>query len=85
MMIGAFAEGYRALHEQRYLEAAERAADFMMTTMWDGRALRRSFKDGVARHNAYLEDYAQLAGAMLDLYEASLDENIWRMRGRWRT
>jgi len=44
-----------------------------MNTMWDGRALRRSFKDGIARHNAYLEDYAQLAGAMLDLYEASLD------------
>jgi uncharacterized protein YyaL (SSP411 family) len=44
-----------------------------MSKMWDGRALRRSFKDGVARHNAYLEDYAQLAGAMLDLYEASLD------------
>ena len=73
MMIGAFAEGYRALHEPRYLEAAERAADFMMTTMWDGRALKRSFKDGVARYNAYLEDYAQLAGAMLDMYEASLD------------
>src|SRR5271166_1600718 len=73
MMIGAFAEGYRALHERRYLVAAERAADFMMSTMWDGRALKRSFKDGVARHNAYLEDYAQLAGAMLDVYEASLD------------
>jgi uncharacterized protein YyaL (SSP411 family) len=73
MMIGAFAEGYRALHERRYLEAAERAADFMMGSMWDGRALKRSFKDGVARHNAYLEDYAQLAGAMLDVYESSLD------------
>ncbi|HYR80172.1 MAG TPA: thioredoxin domain-containing protein, partial [Candidatus Dormibacteraeota bacterium] len=73
MMIGAFAEGYRALHDPRYLEAAERAAGFIMSTMWDGRALMRSFKDGVARHNAYLEDYAQLAGAMLDLYEASLD------------
>ena len=73
MMIGAFAEGYRALHERRYLEAAERAADFMMTTMWDGRALKRSFKDSVARHNAYLEDYAQLTGAMLDVDEASLD------------
>src|SRR6202521_1945746 len=73
MMLGAFAEGYRALHEGRYLEAAERAADFMMASMWDGRALKRSFKDGVARHNAYLEDYAQLAGAMLDVYEASLD------------
>ncbi|HYK66129.1 MAG TPA: thioredoxin domain-containing protein, partial [Patescibacteria group bacterium] len=73
MMIGAFAEGYRALHDQRYLEAAGRAANFIMSSMWDGRALKRSFKDGVARHNAYLEDYAQLAGAMIDLYEASLD------------
>jgi uncharacterized protein YyaL (SSP411 family) len=73
MMIGAFAEGYRALHDRRYLEAAKRAGDFIMTSMWDGQALKRSFKDGVARHNAYLEDYAQLAGAMLDLYEASLD------------
>jgi uncharacterized protein YyaL (SSP411 family) len=73
MMIGALAEGYRAIHEPRYLEAAERAAGFIMSTMWDGRALTRSFKDGVARHNAYLEDYAQLAGAMLDLYEASLE------------
>ena len=44
-----------------------------MTTLWDGHALRRSYKDGVARFNAYLEDYATLAGAMLDTYEASLD------------
>ncbi|HEV2171698.1 MAG TPA: thioredoxin domain-containing protein, partial [Candidatus Binatus sp.] len=73
MMIGAFAEGYRALHERKYLEAARRAADFIMTSMWDGRSLKRSFKDGIAKHNAYLEDYAQLAGAMVDLYEASLD------------
>ena len=58
MMIGALAEGYRAMDEPRYLEAAERAVDFMMTKLWDGRALRRSFKDGVARFNAYLEDYA---------------------------
>jgi uncharacterized protein YyaL (SSP411 family) len=73
MMIGGFAEGYRAVHDRRYLEAGERAADFIMTKMWDGRSLKRSYKDDVARHNAYLEDYAQLANAMLDLYEASLN------------
>src|SRR5208282_5038802 len=73
MMIGAFAEGYRALGDERYRAAALRAADFAMTTLWDGHALRRSCKDGVARFNAYLEDYAMLAGAMLDTYEASLD------------
>ena len=73
MMISAFAEAYRALHDPRYLEAAERAVDFVMTKLWDGRALRRSFKDGIARFNAYLEDYAILANAMLDTYQASLD------------
>jgi uncharacterized protein YyaL (SSP411 family) len=45
----------------------------VMTVMWDGRALKRSYKDGVARFNGYLEDYAIMAGALLDLYEASLD------------
>ncbi len=73
MMIAAFAEGYRALGDPRYLAAAERAIDFTMTKLWDGRALRRSYKDGIARFNAYLEDYALMAGAMIDTYEASLD------------
>ena len=73
MMISAFAEGYRAHHEQRYLDAARRGIDFIMGTMWDGRTLKRSFKDGIARFNAYLEDYALLAGAMVDMYEASLE------------
>jgi hypothetical protein len=73
MMISAFADAHRALHDPRYLAAAERAVEFVMTKLWDGRALKRSFKDGVARFNAYLEDYAILANAMIDTYEASLD------------
>jgi uncharacterized protein YyaL (SSP411 family) len=73
MMIGALAEGYRALGEGRYLAAASRALDFVMGRMWDGRALKRSFKDGAARFNAYLEDYALIAAGAIDLYEASLD------------
>jgi uncharacterized protein YyaL (SSP411 family) len=35
--------------------------------------LRRSYKDGVARFNAYLEDYALLAGAMVDTWMATLE------------
>ncbi len=82
MMIAAFAEGYRALGDPRYLAAAERAIEFVMTRLWDGRALKRSFKDGVARFNAYLEDYALMAGAMLDTYEASLDAKYLAMARR---
>jgi len=73
MMIAAFADGYRAHHEVRYLEAGRRACEFILSKMWDGRTLLRSCKDGVARFNAYLEDYALLSGAMVDMYEASLE------------
>src|SRR5260370_8257720 len=82
MMIAAFAEGYRSLGDPRYLAAAERAIEFVMTRLWDGRALKRSFKDGAARFNAYLEDYALMAGAMLDTYEASLDAKYLAMPRR---
>ncbi|MGH8011604.1 MAG: hypothetical protein ACREQ4_03775, partial [Candidatus Binataceae bacterium] len=65
--------GYRTLGDPRYLDAAARAARLIMTRMWDGHALKRSYKDGTARFNAYLEDYALMAGALIDLYEAALD------------
>jgi uncharacterized protein len=81
MMIGAFAEGYRAIGERRYLDAAKRAADFVLAGMWDGGALKRSFKDGVARFNAYLEDYGLMITALIDTYEASL-ESAWLARAR---
>jgi hypothetical protein len=74
MMISALAEGFRATGEEKYLAAARRAVDFVMTKLWDGRALRRSSKDGIARFNAYLEDYALFAGALIDTYEATLEQ-----------
>jgi len=73
MMISALAEGYRVLGDERFLQTAARAVDFVRTQLWDGHALRRSFKDGVARFNAYLEDYGLIITALLDIYEASLD------------
>jgi uncharacterized protein len=56
------------------LEAARKAADFILQQMSqaDGRLLR-SYKDGRARLNAYLEDYAALIRGLLALYEADFD------------
>jgi uncharacterized protein YyaL (SSP411 family) len=73
LMISAFAEAYRVLADERFLQAAARAVEFVKSRLWDGRALRRSFKDGTARFNAYLEDYALIVSALVDVYEASLD------------
>ncbi|MDE2485314.1 MAG: DUF255 domain-containing protein [candidate division NC10 bacterium] len=71
MMIGAMAEGYHVLGERRYVDAAVRAADFLLSTLLrpDGR-LMRTYRKGSAHLNAYLEDYAYLCEGLTDLYEA---------------
>ncbi|MBI2884402.1 MAG: DUF255 domain-containing protein, partial [Candidatus Methylomirabilis oxyfera] len=71
LMISAMAEGYRVLGEQRYCDAAVRAADFLLSTLLrpDGRLLR-TYRKGVAHLDAYLEDYACLCEGLIDLYEA---------------
>jgi hypothetical protein len=71
LMIGALARAASTLGEARYSAQAARAAEFVLTRMREGGRLRRSFSDGRARHNAYLEDYAFLASGLLDLYEAT--------------
>jgi len=73
MMISAFAKGARAFREERYAEAAGRAADFVLGRMRrDGRLLRR-WRDGEAAVPACVEDVAFLGLGLLDLYEATGD------------
>ncbi|MEE8521106.1 MAG: aldo/keto reductase [Gemmatimonadota bacterium] len=81
LMISAFAEGHRILGESRYLEAGERAAEFVLSTLAkpDGRLLR-TYRAGVAHLNAYLEDYAYLSEGLVDLYEAG-GEARWLREG----
>jgi uncharacterized protein len=74
LMIHALAEVGVVLGRQDALDAAIAAADFILTHMSqpDGK-LYRSYKDGRARFNAYLEDYAAFARALVVLYEATFD------------
>ncbi|MBI4278693.1 MAG: thioredoxin domain-containing protein, partial [Armatimonadetes bacterium] len=71
LMIGAMAEGARVLGDPRYLEAAARAADFLLRALRrpDG-GLLRTYRAGKAHVDAVLEDYAYLCEALIDLYEA---------------
>ena len=74
LMIGALADAGAVLGRDDYLEAARQCATFVWERMRDGDGrLMRSWKDGEARLNAYLEDHAYLLEALLTLYESSLD------------
>ncbi|HWC25485.1 MAG TPA: thioredoxin domain-containing protein [Solirubrobacteraceae bacterium] len=74
LMINALAEAGAVLEREDLLAAARRAAAFVLDEMCtsDGRLLR-TYKDGEAKLNAYLEDHAFLLEALLTLYEASFE------------
>ena len=74
LMIHALAECGVVLGRQDALDAAIAAANFILAQMSqpDGK-LYRSYKDGRARFNAYLEDYAAFALSLVALYEATFD------------
>lgn len=71
LMLGSLSEGGRILGAPHYVEAAARAADFLLQHLRqaDGTLLRTS-RQGRAHLDAYLEDYAYLAEGLVDLYEA---------------
>jgi uncharacterized protein YyaL (SSP411 family) len=71
LMISAYARAGLILAERRYTESAVKAADFVLENLYRDGKLYRSYKDGKARHMAYLDDYAFFIASLIDLYEAT--------------
>jgi len=74
LMIAALAKGSRILGDNKYLNAAIKAFDFIKFTMKDenGRLLHR-YRDENAEIKAFIDDYAFLIWGILELYEATFD------------
>ncbi len=75
LMISAFAKAAQILDDPHYLTAAQRATSFILTRMYDPATslLQRRFREGEAAIPGFLDDYAFLIAALLDLYEADFD------------
>ncbi len=73
LMLRSFALAARVLDREDYREVASRNASFLLEKLLDGGRLRRSYKDGRARFNGYLEDYAMVADGLVALYEATFE------------
>jgi len=72
LMIAALAIGGRVLGIEKYTLAAEKASEFIFSKLVrpDGRLLAR-YRDGEAAFLAYLDDYAFLIWALIELYETT--------------
>jgi uncharacterized protein YyaL (SSP411 family) len=78
LMMRSLAEAAGALGRADYRDAARRNAEFILSHLQSGGKLLRSYKDGQARFNAYLEDYAFLMDGLLSLYEATFESRWFR-------
>jgi uncharacterized protein YyaL (SSP411 family) len=79
LMISALAETGASLGRPEYLNAAVECALFLLGELQRaGGQLLRSWKDGRAQIDGFLEDYAFLLEALITLYESALDPRFYR-------
>ena len=73
LMISALAYGGAAFDEEKYINAATKAANFTLTTLRRDGRLMRYYRAGKVIDLAYLDDYAFVIMGLLDLHEATFD------------
>lgn len=74
LMIRGMAMGYQLTGKPEYLEACEKSAEFVLTTLsQDNGLLLRTYRDGKSHLNAYLEDYSYFIAGLIALYEANFE------------
>ncbi|HSU69021.1 MAG TPA: thioredoxin domain-containing protein, partial [Tepidisphaeraceae bacterium] len=71
LTIRALAHGGSVLGEKSYVNAASRAADYLLRRHLKDGTLARTSRDGTSKHRGFLDDYAYLAQAMLAVHEAT--------------
>ena len=74
LIIKGMAQAGRFLNEKEFISSAEQAVEFIMTNMFKDGRLFATHKDGKSHLNAYLDDYAFLLDALLELLQANWNE-----------
>lgn len=82
LMLASLAEAARTLNRDDYRAAAVRCGEFLLDNLMtaEGRLLR-THKGGQSKLNGYLEDYAAMIDALLELYQATFEER-WFVAAR---
>jgi len=75
LMLRGYAHAYRSFGEDKFLKAALKNANFLLTNAIgkDGQ-ITRNHKDGKSSIHGFLDDYAFVISAFIELYQATFDE-----------
>ncbi len=69
LMIHVLAEAGIVFGRQDFIEAAQKAALFIYSNMWDGTSLFRRWRDGESNFSSGLEEYAYMIRGLISLFE----------------
>jgi len=77
LMLKGYIDAYSALGDDNYLIVAERNADFLWNKLSNkkGGGLLRTYKNGHAKTDAFLDDYAIVIDAFLALYQITFKKD----------
>lgn len=77
LQCSAYAKAYEALNQEKYKSAAIKNLQFIFDHMilQDGITLYHTYKNGIGQYEAFLNDYAFLIEALLDVYHITFDLN----------
>ncbi|MDH5518501.1 MAG: thioredoxin domain-containing protein [Gammaproteobacteria bacterium] len=76
LMIRGMSVAGRVFQQPELIQSAENAFNFINNQLWDGTQLFASHKDGKSHLNGYLDDYAFLLDAALELLQAEWQSSI---------
>lgn len=75
LMIAALSMLYRVSHNEKYLQAAKTAQNFIEKNLCDNTRLYASYRDGKRSDKAFLDDYAFYTAALIEMYNSTLDKS----------
>jgi uncharacterized protein len=74
MMVSALLEAYKSFGDLKYLEKAQRVMAYLLENSLDSEGkISRNNKRGKEKISGFLEDYAQLTKACIDMYQATFE------------
>ena len=75
LMISGYVEAYKAFKDEKFLNEAVKSCEFIYSHLAKkDNGLYHNYVNGKSKINGYLEDYATVIQASLDLYEVTLDQ-----------
>ena len=75
LMLSAFSRMYQVTQEERYSKIVRENIKFLQSRLVKNEKLLHTYKDEVAKQDAFLDDYAFLIAGLLDAYEALFNES----------